>query len=278
MGTYQGMKDFEPNYSERLGKTYVYIPKGYAAMSAPAFAAMKADILINHGTLGFHRLFRDGPDGKPLMTETLDMMLRIWMITIHKDRRLVSWEDLQNTSPSDFFYLGEHFNGQVRNWRDLPSDVKMFSKAEDLNQFELPKHIEDKLVGYKLGTRSKQRLEGIHPHLVAVVKRAIEVTDQDFFVGEGLRTLERQKYLFDEGFSKTMNSRHLTGHAVDLHPYPYKGDHDADGIPNSDDWDAYEPIVQAMRFAAADLGYELVHGWDWGWDAPHHQLSRKEYP
>jgi len=75
-----------------------------------------------------------------------------------------------------------------------------------------------------------------------------------------------------------MNSRHLTGHAVDLHPYPYKGDHDGDGIPNSDDWDAYEPIVLAMRQVAKEQGVDLTHGWDWGWDAPHHQLSWEVYP
>lgn len=131
---------------------------------------------------------------------------------------------------------------------------------------------------YRLGNRSKQRLEGIHPHLVAVVNRAIEVTEQDFFVGEGIRSLERQKKLVASGASKTMNSRHLTGHAVDLHPYPYNGDHDEDGIPNRDDWDAYKPIVDAMRYAAAELGYDLTHGYDWGWDAPHHELSRRSYP
>ena len=273
MGTYQGMKDFEPNYSERLGKTYVYIPKGYAAHSAPAFAAMKADLLINEGTLAFHRLHRDGE-----MTNDQDLMLRIWLLSIPKEQRLIKWTDIQHTTPSDFLYLGEYFNGQVRNWRDLPEDVTIFSKAEDLNQFTLPKHIEDRLVGYRLGNRSKQRLEGIHPHLVAVVERAIEVTEQDFFVGEGLRTTERQKKLVASGASKTMNSRHLTGHAVDLHPYPYNGDHDSDGIPNRDDWDAYKPIVDAMRYAAAELGYDLTHGYDWGWDAPHHELSRRSYP
>jgi len=133
-------------------------------------------------------------------------------------------------------------------------------------------------MSYVLGKRSKERLEGVHPDLVAVVERAIEISKMDFFVGEGLRSVERQEKLVASGASRTMNSRHLTGHAVDLHPHPYKGDHDQDGIPNSDDHDTYEPIVEAMKQAADELGIVMEHGYDWGWDAPHHQLSRKTYP
>lgn len=127
---------------------------------------------------------------------------------------------------------------------------------------------------YILSKRSLSNLRGVDASLVKVVKRAIQITGQDFFVGEGLRTKERQRELVKAGFSRTMNSRHLTGHAVDLHPYPYKGDHDNDGIPNSDDWDAYRPIVDAMRRASKELDIPLEHGWDWGWDAPHHQIPR----
>lgn len=130
---------------------------------------------------------------------------------------------------------------------------------------------------YNLSLRSRQRLSGVNPLLVDVVKRAIEITKQDFFVGEGVRSVERQKKLVASGASRTMNSRHITGHAVDLHPYPYKGDHDVDGVPNSDDYDAYKPIVDAMRQAADELGVDLVYGYDWGWDAPHHEMDRKKY-
>lgn len=129
-----------------------------------------------------------------------------------------------------------------------------------------------------LSQRSLSNLKGVHPDLVACVKRAICITTQDFFVGEGVRSVERQRTLVASGASKTMNSRHITGHAVDIHPYPYKGDHDQDGIPNSDDWDSYKPIVLAMRQAAKELGVQLTHGWDWGWDAPHHELDRGVYP
>lgn len=132
-------------------------------------------------------------------------------------------------------------------------------------------------MSYRLSKRSLSRLDGVHPDLAKVVKRAIQITSQDFFVGEGLRSKERQRELVRAGMSRTMNSRHLTGHAVDLHPYPYKGDHDFDGIPNSDDWDAYKPIVVAMQRASEELNIPLDHGWDWGWDAPHHQLPWSDY-
>ena len=56
----------------------------------------------------------------------------------------------------------------------------------------------------------------MHPDLVRVVERAIQITTQDFRVQEGLRTRERQAELVARGASRTMNSRHLTGHAVDL--------------------------------------------------------------
>lgn len=131
---------------------------------------------------------------------------------------------------------------------------------------------------FRLSNRSKERLEGLHPDLVKVVEAAIKITKQDFLVGEGLRSLARQKQLVAKGASKTMNSRHLTGHAVDLHPYPYDGDVDGDGIPNGEDWDQYKPIVQAMKTAAASLGVAIECGYDWGWDAPHFQLTWGKYP
>ena len=131
---------------------------------------------------------------------------------------------------------------------------------------------------YTLGQTSKNRLNGLHPHLIKVVERAIEITSQDFLVGEGLRSLERQKQLVRERKSKTMNSRHLTGHAVDLHPYPYDGDVDGDGIPNGADWDQYKPIKEAMTTAAKELGVAIECGYDWGWDAPHFQLPWGSYP
>jgi len=122
-------------------------------------------------------------------------------------------------------------------------------------------------VPYQLGKRSLSNLEGVHRDLVAVVNRAIQITKSDFVVIEGVRSKERQKELVAKGASKTMNSRHLTGHAVDIAPWPIT-------------WEkqAFIPIVEAMKQAAEELGIDVTHGHDWGWDSPHHELSRKTYP
>ena len=122
---------------------------------------------------------------------------------------------------------------------------------------------------YKLGTRSLQNLSGVHPDMVAVVKRAIEISEQDFSVIEGIRNINRQRELVKSGASTTMNSRHLTGHAVDIAPYPI-----------SWEWEYFYPIADAMKQAAEELDIDLEWGGDWKSfpDGPHYQLSRKNYP
>ncbi|KJZ22270.1 M15 family metallopeptidase [Tritonibacter mobilis] len=127
---------------------------------------------------------------------------------------------------------------------------------------------------YKLGTRSRNNLIGVAPDLQRVVELAITITDQDFTVVEGVRSLDRQKRLYASGASTTMNSRHLTGHAVDMIPYPFHGDFDGDGVPNIEDWDQYYPIATAMKTAALQLGIEIEWGGDWKSfkDGPHWQL------
>ena len=124
-------------------------------------------------------------------------------------------------------------------------------------------------MGYKLGTRSLQNLSGVHPDLVAVVNRAVEITKQDFTVIEGMRDINRQRQLVKSGASTTMNSRHLTGHAVDIAPWPI-----------SWEWEDFYPIEEAMKLAADELGIDLEWGGDWKSfkDGPHWQLSRKAYP
>jgi len=114
-----------------------------------------------------------------------------------------------------------------------------------------------------------QNLSGVHPDLVAVVKRAIEITEQDFSVIEGVRGINRQRELVAKGASQTMNSRHLTGHAVDLAPYPL-----------SWDWEYFYPIADAMKVAAEEFGVDLEWGGDWVnfKDGPHFQLPWDTYP
>jgi hypothetical protein len=123
-------------------------------------------------------------------------------------------------------------------------------------------------MSFHLSEKSLRRLDGVHPDLVKVVKRAIEITPVDFLVIEGLRTKARQAYLLDAGKSRTMNSYHLTGHAVDIAPI-------VDGKV-SWEWKHYYPLADAMMAAAKELNVKI----EWGGkfktfpDAPHWQIPR----
>ena len=125
---------------------------------------------------------------------------------------------------------------------------------------------------YKLGKRSKQRIAKIHPHLQKVVKRAIKNTEIDFTVLEGLRTKKRQRALVAAGASKTMNSRHLTGHAVDLGAY-------VDGSVRWD-WPLNHKLAKSVKAAATAEGIPIEWGGDWRSfkDGPHWQLPWDKYP
>lgn len=124
-------------------------------------------------------------------------------------------------------------------------------------------------MSYKLGTRSLQSLSGVHPDMVAVVKRAIEITGVDFTVIEGIRHINRQRELLKAGKSTTMNSRHITGHAVDMVPWPV----------DWEDLERFEIMSEAMKEAAEELDIPIVWGGDWKsfYDAPHFELDRKKY-
>ena len=123
---------------------------------------------------------------------------------------------------------------------------------------------------YKLGTRSLQNLSGVHPDLVSVVKLAIQITEQDFTVIEGIRNIDRQRQLLKAGKSTTLNSRHLTGHAVDMVPWPV----------DWNDLERFEVMSEAMKSASDELDIPIVWGGDWKsfYDGPHFELDRKTYP
>lgn len=112
------------------------------------------------------------------------------------------------------------------------------------------------MTGFRLSQRSLDRLDGVHPDLVRVVKRAIGLTEVDFAILEGKRSRDRQHKLFRSGASQTMNSRHLTGHAVDLGAW-------IDGAVRWD-WPPYFKIGEAMRIAAVYEKVPLVWGAAWG--------------
>ena len=105
-----------------------------------------------------------------------------------------------------------------------------------------------------------------------VINRAIELTQVDFTVIEGLRTKERQAQLLKEKKTTTSNSRHLTGHAVDL----------AAWVDNtvSWEWKYYYQIADAMKKAASELNVSIEWGGDWKKfkDGPHFQLTWSKYP
>jgi peptidoglycan L-alanyl-D-glutamate endopeptidase CwlK len=127
-------------------------------------------------------------------------------------------------------------------------------------------------MAFVLGPKSLERLHGVHPDLVKVVQRAIQLTTVDFTVIEGLRTVERQKELVAHGASKTMKSRHITGHAVDIAP-----------VISGEirwDWPLYKKIAPAMKQAAKEVGVPIEWGGDWITfkDGPHWQLPWKKYP
>ena len=143
---------------------------------------------------------------------------------------------------------------------------------------------------FALSPRSIQRMTGIHPDLFRVVQRAIQITEVDFAITEGLRDEETQARYVAGGKSKTMNSRHLTGHAVDLWPLdPVTGKtlpSDAAFPRGSAEakaasarlWSDLRKIAAVVKAAARDRGVLIEWGGDWGWDAPHFQLNRKAYP
>jgi peptidoglycan L-alanyl-D-glutamate endopeptidase CwlK len=125
---------------------------------------------------------------------------------------------------------------------------------------------------YRFSARSEAKLQGVHPDLVKVVRRALELTQVDFGITEGLRTEARQKELVAAGASRTMKSRHLTGHAVDVVAYIGKG--------IRWDWPLYGTIAQAFQKAADELNVPIVWGGNWNdfKDGCHFELDRRRYP
>lgn len=132
-------------------------------------------------------------------------------------------------------------------------------------------------MSFHLSKNSLNHLEGVHPDLVAVVKRAIQITRIDFGVSEGLRTLERQKQLKAQGKSTTLKSRHLKqddgyGHAVDLYVI---------GPNNKATWEHkyFRLAIQAMMTAAIELDVQIKAGGLWRdfLDSPHFELNQEYY-
>lgn len=119
-----------------------------------------------------------------------------------------------------------------------------------------------------LTPRDRTRLVGVHPTLVRIVERARQA--EPFFVIEGLRTLARQQQLLSEGRSRTLQSRHLTGHAVDLAPMPLDWENKA----------AFRSVAAAMQQAADELRARIRWGGSFRgfFDGPHFELDARDFP
>jgi len=125
---------------------------------------------------------------------------------------------------------------------------------------------------FVFGTRSRNNLKGVHPDLVKVCELALKYTPHDFLITEGLRTKARQAELLKAGASRTMNSRHITGHAIDF----------AVLVAGKVrwDWPLYGQVAEAFKRAAKELNVPIIWGGDWKTlrDGPHVELDRRKYP
>jgi peptidoglycan L-alanyl-D-glutamate endopeptidase CwlK len=127
---------------------------------------------------------------------------------------------------------------------------------------------------------SQERLAGVHPDLVRVMEAALQAAPFAFRVIDGVRTVARQRELVRIGASKTMRSRHLTGHAVDIVPLV---DLDRDGKIETEElfnWPLLIQLAPTIKTEAARLGVSLEWGGDWKSfpDGPHWQLTWAGYP
>lgn len=126
---------------------------------------------------------------------------------------------------------------------------------------------------FNFSQRSLNNLDGVHPDLADVCHLALKKTRIDFIIIEGVRNRRRQEELVASGSSWTMDSRHLTGHAIDVVAW-INGD-------ISWAWPLYHQIYKAFQEAADELNVDIEWGGHWAapkCDGPHIQLSRRKYP
>jgi peptidoglycan L-alanyl-D-glutamate endopeptidase CwlK len=133
---------------------------------------------------------------------------------------------------------------------------------------------------FTLDASSRKKLSGVNPDLVRVAERAAEISPIPFKVTDGLRTIAQQRENVRKGVSKTMNSRHITGHAIDIVPIVDLND---DGKVTSDEMWHHSQLVKLSPYikkAFRDCGVPFEWGGDWpgSWDKPHWQLPWKKYP
>lgn len=126
-------------------------------------------------------------------------------------------------------------------------------------------------MAYRFSKRSKGALRGVHPDLVVLAYEALSFSSVDFGISEGVRVMSRQKELVAAGKSWTLNSRHLTGHAIDVFAW----------VDGKVSWDKkhYHWIYDAFVRASRETGIPFGWGGKWStFDGPHFELPRTSYP
>jgi hypothetical protein len=113
-------------------------------------------------------------------------------------------------------------------------------------------------MSFTLSNKSISRLNGVDPRLSLIVRDAINYTSVDFGISEGMRTFERQKQLFEEKKTKTLNSKHLIGKAIDVFAW----------VDSNVSWnnEHYDMIAEAVRKSAKIHGGRIRWGAAWTCD------------
>ena len=128
---------------------------------------------------------------------------------------------------------------------------------------------------YKFSQRSLNNLMNVDEKLVLICNELIKRID--FTVIEGYRTRERQKELFNKGFSridgisKKGKHNYFPSRAVDIIPYK-KGHNPFDGSKESEDM--FYELAEQFKKVAKELNIEVSWGGDWESfkDLPHFQI------
>lgn len=127
----------------------------------------------------------------------------------------------------------------------------------------------------KASKRTRDNLKGVNEKLVMLAGYALAISEQDFFVNEGLRSTAKQQEYFKTGASQldgiNKKSKHQLGRAIDVYYVGWKNTDKA----NDPRW---EKVYEAFRTAAANLHINIVFGANWKSfkDNPHIELAKEE--
>lgn len=121
-----------------------------------------------------------------------------------------------------------------------------------------------------MDARSERNLAGVHPDLATLIRAVATQYEHEIIVTEGVRTPERQAELFKAGASLTLNSRHLTGHAIDV------------AVKVSGEivwtWHIYAKLAEVVKQTAKELAIPIIWGGDFVMrDGVHYELPRNRY-